>query len=190
MNSPPSNALNPTKTADDFRSGVPARPSTINADIETIALIELLFFAYRDFVAEPDQVLQHYGFGRAHHRVLHFVNRNPGLTVAELLDILKITKQSLARVLRQLVDEGFVVQKTGEADRRQRHLFLSPAGTDLANKLLALQIARVGKAHAATIGLGLDEADAAFLRGLIDAGERDKVLSRINAGKAGGTDRT
>src|SRR5271166_5197213 len=90
-------------------------------------LIELLFFAYRDFVSDPDQLLDKLGFGRAHHRVLHFVNRNPGMKVAELLDVLKITKQSLGRVLKQLIDEGYVVQKEGP-DRRQRLLYVSPAG--------------------------------------------------------------
>src|ERR1700742_4361073 len=76
-------------------------------------IIELLFFAYRDFIGDPDDVLQKFGFGRAHHRVLHFVNRNPGMKVAELLDVLKITKQSLGRVLKQLVDQGYVVQREG-----------------------------------------------------------------------------
>ena len=92
-------------------------------------LIELLFFAYRDFVGDPDQVLERLRFGRAHHRVLHFVNRNPGMKVAELLDVLKITKQSLGRVLKQLIDEGYVVQKAGPDDRRQRLLYVSPAGS-------------------------------------------------------------
>ena len=86
-------------------------------------LIELLFFAYRDFVGDPDEVLAKLGFGRAHHRVLHFVNRNPGMKVAELLDVLKITKQSLGRVLKQLIDEGYMVQTR----RRQR----SPAAAAL-----------------------------------------------------------
>src|SRR5262245_46174646 len=83
-------------------------------------IIELLFFAYRDFTGDPDEVLAKLGFGRAHHRVLHFVNRNPGMKVADLLDILKITKQSLGRVLKQLIDQGYVVQKEGANDRRQR----------------------------------------------------------------------
>src|SRR6185369_4861840 len=91
-------------------------------------LIELLFFAYRDFVGDPDDVLAKLGFGRAHHRVLHFVNRNPGMKVADLLDILRITKQSLGRVLKQLVDEGYVVQKMGANDRRQRLLSVTPKG--------------------------------------------------------------
>src|SRR6202451_386973 len=76
-------------------------------------LIELLFFAYRDFVGDPDDVLATLGFGRAHHRVLHFINRNPGMKVADLLDVLKITKQSLGRVLKQLVDDGYVTQREG-----------------------------------------------------------------------------
>ena len=76
-------------------------------------IIELLFFAYRDFVSDPDDVLAKFGFGRAHHRVLHFVNRNPGMKVADLLDVLKITKQSLGRVLKQLVDQGYVRAEGG-----------------------------------------------------------------------------
>ena len=106
-------------------------------------LIELLFFAYRDFVGDPDEVLAKLGFGRAHHRVLHFVNRNPGMKVADLLDVLKITKQSLGRVLKQLVDEGYVMQKEGANDRRQRLLYVSPAGEALAMKLAGLQTARI-----------------------------------------------
>src|SRR5271170_6770503 len=108
-------------------------------------LIELLFFAYRDFVGDPDEVLARLGFGRAHHRVLHFVNRNPGMKVAELLDVLKITKQSLGRVLKQLIDEGYVVQKEGAKDRRQRLLYTTPAGAALAMKLAGLQTARIGR---------------------------------------------
>ena len=82
-------------------------------------LIELLFFAYRDFVGDADRLLEKYDFGRAHHRVLHFVNRNPGLTIAELLDILRITKQSLNRVLKELVEQGYVEARAGTSDRRQ-----------------------------------------------------------------------
>src|ERR1700680_2698050 len=91
---------------------------------ELVACAELLFFAYREFTAGPDAILEEYGFGRAHHRVLHFVHRHPGLRVADLLDVLKITKQSLGRVLKQLVDQSYVVQKEGESDRRQRLLFV------------------------------------------------------------------
>src|SRR5216684_4842564 len=109
-------------------------------------VIELLFFAYRDFVGDPDEVLLKLSFGRAHHRVLHFVNRNPGMKVADLLEILKITKQSLGRVLKQLVDQGYVVQKEGENDRRQRLLFVTPKGEALALKLAGLQSGRIARA--------------------------------------------
>src|SRR5437016_740812 len=109
-------------------------------------IIELLFFAYRDFVSDPDEVLAKFGFGRAHHRVLHFVNRNPGIKVADLLEILRITKQSLGRVLKQLVDQGYVVQKEGENDRRQRLLHVTAKGEALALKLAGLQTARIARA--------------------------------------------
>src|SRR6201987_6378908 len=101
-------------------------------------IIELLFFAYRDFVGDPDEVLLKLGFGRAHHRVLHFVNRNPGIKVADLLEILNITKQSLGRVLKQLIDQGYVSQKEGAQDRRQRLLYVTPKGETLAFKLANL----------------------------------------------------
>src|SRR5436190_9287236 len=109
-------------------------------------IIELLFFAYRDFIGDPDDVLARLGFGRAHHRVLHFVNRNPGMKVAELLDILRITKQSLGRVLKQLIQQGYVVQKEGESDRRQRLLYVTPKGEGLAMKLASLQTSRLARA--------------------------------------------
>src|SRR4029450_13388815 len=111
-------------------------------------IIELLFFAYRDFVSDPDEVLARFGFGRAHHRVLHFVNRHPGMKVADLLDVLKITKQSLGRVLKRLVDQGYVVQKEGENDRRQRLLYVTPKGEQLAMKLAGLQTKRIARALA------------------------------------------
>ncbi len=119
----------------------------INVDRQAkiVSLVELLFFAYRDFVADPDHILEGLQFGRAHHRVLHFVGRNPGLTVAGLLDILKITKQSLARVLKELIDKGYVFQKEGE-DRRQRLLYLTPAGDLLRNELMTPQLRRFQRA--------------------------------------------
>src|ERR1700741_638561 len=132
-------------------------------------LIELLFFAYRDFVSDPDDVLVEFGFGRAHHRVLHFVNRNPGMKVADLLDILKITKQSLGRVLKQLVDEGYVVQKEG-ANRRQRLLYVSPGGEALALKLAGLQAVRIARVLD-ELGPGGRETARRFLAGMI--GEED-----------------
>ena len=153
-------------------------------------LIELLFFAYRDFVGDPDQVLEKLGFGRAHHRVLHFVNRNPGIKVADLLDVLKITKQSLGRVLKQLIDEGYVVQKEGADDRRQRLLYVSPAGEALAMKLAALQAARIGRVFA-ELGPGAREAVRRFLAGMIGAEDRESVLrliARADSGRLHGRD--
>ncbi len=141
-------------------------------------LIELLFFAYRDFVGDPDDVLAKFGFGRAHHRVLHFVNRNPGMKVAELLDILKITKQSLGRVLKQLIDQGYVVQKEGASDRRQRLLYVTPKGETLAMKLAGLQTARIARALA-ELGPGAHEAACRFLVAMINAEQRDSVLRFI-----------
>jgi len=93
-------------------------------------LMELFFYAYRDFVSEPDEILKEHGFGRAHHRVIHFVGRNPNLRVADLLTILRITKQSLGRVLRQLIEQGFIVQSEGKKDRRERRLTLTPEGIE------------------------------------------------------------
>ena len=109
--------------------------------------IELLFFAYRDFTAEPDAILARYGFGRAHHRVIHFVGRHPQITVGELLAILRITKQSLSRVLGQLVRQEFILQQPGAHDRRQRLLELTPKGRDLERKLSEPQRARIGSAY-------------------------------------------
>jgi DNA-binding MarR family transcriptional regulator len=109
--------------------------------------IELLFYAYRDFTAEPDAMLARFGFGRAHHRVIYFVGRYPQLTVTELLNILRITKQSLSRVLGQLVRQGFIVQKPGPRDRRQRLLELTPQGVDLERQLSENQRRRVAKAY-------------------------------------------
>ena len=121
---------------------------------ETVALIEFLFFAYRDFVSDPDALLEQLGFGRAHHRVVHFVGRDPGMTVAQLLDILRITKQSLGRVLKDLIDEGYVFQKEGETDRRQRLLHLTDAGEELRQRLMAPQMSRIRRAVSEASGNG------------------------------------
>ncbi len=141
-------------------------------------VIELLFFAYRDFVSEPDGVLGKLGFGRAHHRVLHFVKRNPGMKVADLLNILKITKQSLGRVLKQLIDQGYVTQKEGTNDRRQRLLYVTPRGEALALKLAGLQTRRVAHALDA-LGPGAHEAACRFLIAMLDAEGREEVLRLI-----------
>jgi DNA-binding MarR family transcriptional regulator len=141
-------------------------------------VIELLFFAYRDFIGDPDDVLSKLNFGRAHHRVLHFVNRNPGMKVAELLDILKITKQSLGRVLKQLIDQGYVVQKEGANDRRQRLLYVTAKGESLAMKLAGLQTARIAGALS-ELGPNAHEAACRFLTAMINVDQRDAVLRFI-----------
>ena len=149
------------------------------ADHPEIVLIELLFYAYRDFVSDPDAELAHYDFGRAHHRVVHFVDRYPGMRVADLLDILKITKQSLGRVLKQLIDTGFIEQLPGPVDRRQRLLYPTEKGRELSARLTEPQAERIRAALA-----GLDppgrEAAAQFLRMMIDPAERDKVTRLIH----------
>jgi len=160
--------------ADRAASGAaPAAPAEPIWDI-----IELLFFAYRDFVGDPDEVLLKLGFGRAHHRVLHFVNRNPGMKVADLLEILNITKQSLGRVLKQLVDQGYVVQKEGAQDRRQRLLYVTPKGEALALKLANLQTQRINRVFG-ELGPNAHEAARRFLTSMIDADNRDGVLRLI-----------
>jgi DNA-binding MarR family transcriptional regulator len=158
-------------------TGAPSRPISEQAIVE---LVELLFFAYRDFVADPDKILAGYGFGRAHHRVLHFVGRSPGLRVQELLDILRITKQSLARVLRELIDEGFIYQTEGEADRRQRLLFLTPAGEALHRRLMAPQVERVRRALAAAG----EPADGQYRRVLAGLAGDLPVPGKAPAGEA------
>lgn len=152
--------------------------SSHNGRESLMACVELLFFAYRDFTNDADKVLEKYGFGRAHHRVLHFVNRNPGLRVADLLHILKITKQSLARVLKQLIDEGFVAQRSGKEDRRERRLYLTAKGTKLAEKLANLQIRRIGEALDKA-GPGADDATRSFLFAMIAEKDRDRVRALI-----------
>jgi DNA-binding MarR family transcriptional regulator len=141
-------------------------------------VIELLFFAYRDFVGDADHELEVFGFGRAHHRVLHFVHRYPGLKVADLLDVLRITKQSLGRVLKQLLDEGYIVQKTGDNDRRQRLLFATPRGEALVGKLAGLQTDRINRALRDIGPAGADSVGQ-FLRAMIDQDDPDKVLETI-----------
>ena len=141
-------------------------------------IIELLFFAYRDFVGDADHELEVFGFGRAHHRVMHFVHRYPGLKVADLLDVLRITKQSLGRVLKQLLDEGYIVQKTGNNDRRQRLLFATAKGEALVGKLAGLQTDRINRALR-DIGPQGAEIVRQFLRAMIDQDDPDKVLQTI-----------
>lgn len=137
-------------------------PNSIDFEI-----IELFFFAYRDFISDPDAILEKSDMGRAHHRVVHFVNREPGMTVATLLDTLKITKQSLARVLKQLLDDGYIRQEAGPEDRRQRKLYTTPKGQQLALALASPQALRIERAFASA-GAGAREHIVAFLTGMRD----------------------
>jgi DNA-binding MarR family transcriptional regulator len=148
-----------------------------------IAHVELFFFAYRDFTGDPDAVLSQYGFGRAHHRVLHFVHRNPGLRVANLLEILKITKQSLARVLKQLIGEGFITQKAGAEDRRERLLYATLKGARLADRLTTLQVARIEAALAAA-GPEAQAATKTFFLAMISEEDRAQVEALVRVAEA------
>lgn len=161
-----------TATAKNLSEGIALDPA------QGSALIELLFFAYRDFVSDPDRILSDYSFGRAHHRVLHFVHLHPGLTIAELLDILRITKQSLNRVLKELIHKGFIDSRTGKTDRRQRLLFASDSGIALSEKLSELQRQRIARAFE---GLPSDANDVVsrFLLAMIDADDQDHVASLV-----------
>ena len=161
----------------DSRSTEERSPASRSGDLRW-DIIELLFFAYRDFVGDADHELEVFGFGRAHHRVLHFVHRYPGLKVADLLEVLRITKQSLGRVLKQLLDEGYIVQKTGNNDRRQRLLFATAKGEALVGKLAGLQTDRINRALR---DIGPSGADTVrrFLRAMIDHDDPDKVLETI-----------
>lgn len=152
----PSDEPEVSRKADDGDGG---------ADFE---LIELLFFAYRDFVGEADHILEAIGFGRAHHRVVYFVTRNPGLRVSDLLNILQITKQSLGRVLKQLLDDGYIEQRPGPVDRRERLLFPTARGEQLAVDLSARQNARLARALAA-LPAGSRALVRDFLGNMIDA---------------------
>jgi DNA-binding MarR family transcriptional regulator len=148
-------------------------------DEELIKGIELLFYAYRDFTSDPDQILKNYKFGRAHHRVVHFVGRNAGITVADLLAILKITKQSLSRVLGQLIEEGFIRQEKGSRDRRQRLLYLTARGEKLFDELSGPQKQRVARAFLAA-GPQAVEGYHAVLAALINDDERPAVLASVD----------
>jgi DNA-binding MarR family transcriptional regulator len=149
---------------------------------DIVSCVELFYFAYRDFTCDPDTILEQYGFGRAHHRVLHFVHRNPGLKVAELLVILKITKQSLARVLKQLVDEGFIIQRAGDEDRRERRLYVSAKGARLTDKLTQIQVKRL-EAALSKAGPGADRLARQFLFAMITEKDRPHVEALLKISK-------
>jgi len=145
-------------------------------------LIELFYFAYRDFIGDADRLLETFGFGRAHHRVLHFVYRQPGLTIAGLLEILRITKQSLNRVLKELIAEGFIEARAGEADRRHRQLYATERGALLARDPALVQTRRFTRAMTQLRPDGRDRA-IDFLIAVIDPNERDRILDLIGAAK-------
>jgi DNA-binding MarR family transcriptional regulator len=165
-----------------------ANPINVNiADINStptgddalpLDVMGLFFFAYRDFTGDADALLERQGFGRAHHRVLYFVNLRPGMPVADLLDILKITKQSLARVLRQLIDNGYIEQKTGHADRRQRLLHATDKGREFFGRLSATQASRI-TASIAALPPNSRRVVTRFLVGMVDPADRP-VLDRLN----------
>src|SRR5271155_324865 len=140
-------------------------------DEELRQAIELLFFAYRDFTAEPDAILAKWTFGRAHHRVIYFVGRHPQISVTDLLGILKITKQSLSRVLGQLVKEGYIVQRPGLRDRRQRLLELTDKGKELERQLSENQRALIARAYRAA-GAAAVEGFRKVMLGIVNDEDR------------------
>ena len=152
-----------------------------DADVspDAVQLIELLFFAYRDFTGDADAILAEYGYGRAHHRVLHFITRYPGLRVADLLLILNITKQSLARVLRQLVEGDLVVQSAGDTDRRERRLHVTPAGRALMHRLVNAQTRRIKRATGLA-GPGTEASISRFLAAMIEPETREMVTALLD----------
>jgi len=144
--------------------------------------MELLFFAYRDFTKVPDEILADYGFGRAHHRVIYFVGRHPRITVSELLGILRITKQSLSRVLGQLVREGFVTQTPGRDDRRQRMLELTDKGRQLERELTENQRQLIAAAYREA-GAEAVEGFRRVMLGMIDERDRPRFQRRDGGGR-------
>ncbi len=152
----------------------PGQPEKTPENI--LELIELFYFAYRDFTADGDEVLAKIGFGRAHHRIIHFVYHYPGLRVADLLNILKITKQSLARVLKQLIDEGYIRRHQGAKDRRERRLFTTEKGNDLAKALDAPQHDRFIKALE-TLGASERKTIEQFLYSILQNAHRHEVIN-------------
>ena len=174
-------------TAETFRQRRAVTSEGSNLDVESaaasvspalVSFMELFYFAYRNFTGDADAVLERYGFGRAHHRVLHFVHRNPGLKVAELLDILKITKQSLARVLKDLREKGFIEQRPGPADLRERRLHLTSKGVRLTDKLTELQVRRIASALQVA-GAEADEVTRRFLLAMIEPHQRGQVENLV-----------
>jgi len=162
----------------------PANPLFLR-DEELRQGIELMFYAYRDFTFESDQQLKHYHLGRAHHRALYFIGRHPGQTVGHLLSILKVTKQSISRVLKDLLEQGYVEQKSGARDRRERRLFLTERGQKLERDLTERQSQRFARAYRET-GADAVEGFRKVLLGLLDPAERAQVDKRVRGASGGG----
>ncbi len=160
--------------------GLPTGPERAQAepiqDQQVREAQDLLFFAYRDFTNAADVVLEELGLGRAHHRALHFIGGNPGITVSDLLAILRITKQALARVLNALIEEDYVSQSPGSADRRQRLLTLTPKGAALERRLFKRQRDRLAPALTAA-----DPASAAAFRTVMRAIMDDSARAYLDA---------
>jgi DNA-binding MarR family transcriptional regulator len=152
----------------------PPAPDVDVGDAEMRLAQDLLFFSYRDFTTVADNVLEDLGLGRAHHRALHFIGRNPGITVSGLLAILRITKQSLARVLNTLLDEGYVGQAPGYEDRRQRLLTLTEKGQKLERRLFESQQAKLAAAYRAA-GPQAVQGFCSVMRAMMDKGARDYI---------------
>ena len=168
----------PARTIKDrVESRAPANPLFLRDEVLRQG-IELMFYAYRDFTFESDQQLRHYQLGRAHHRALYFIGRHPGQTVGHLLSILKVTKQSISRVLKDLIEQGYVEQKSGARDRRERLLWLSPKGTELERDLTDRQSQRFARAYRET-GAEAVEGFRKVLLGLLDPPERLVVGKRL-----------
>ena len=140
--------------------------------------IEMMFFSYRDFTSEADTILAEQDMGRAHHRAIYFIGRHPGITVSDLLGILNITKQSLSRVLSGLMKDGFVLQKTGATDRRQRLLYLTETGVELEARLTALQGRRFAAAYREAGAEAVDGFQR-VLRGLMDQDTLDQIKQQV-----------
>jgi DNA-binding MarR family transcriptional regulator len=163
-------------------SKLPANPLFLREE-ELRQGIELMFYAYRDFTFESDQQLKRYSLGRAHHRALYFIGRHPGHTVGHLLSILKVTKQSISRVLKDLLEQGYVEQKSGSRDRRERLLWLTEKGQKLEQELTGRQSQRFARAYRETGAEAVDGFRKVLL-GLLDPAERALVDKRVRGGGA------
>ncbi len=161
----------------DPSSAKPKTDPNFLDDRELRRAMESLFFAYRDFTGIADALLADFGFGRAHHRVIYFVGAHPGMSVSELLEILKITKQSLSRVLSLLINEGFVLQRTDDADRRRRRLYLTARGANLEHRLTQCQSQWIAAAYREA-GADAVEGFGAVLRGIINEEDRKRIAPR------------